>query len=582
MIRLFNALAGRAERFSIHARILNMTLFVTTFFTALLAVQSVLEGLDPNLTFIVASLSVVFASLYFFARVRRKNKIVTPVFIAIGLVSISFMYFLSDGIDGDVPPYFVFSSIISVSLVKRKFYPYIIAVNALAFVACYMIEINFPEVISSYANETLRDRQVLYAITALTVFAGSAFALFKNNYDAERRIVKKQNLDLQRAQRSLIKAKEEAEKANMAKAEFLSTMSHEIRTPLNAVIGMSYILQEENPRPDQEENIGILKFSAENLLSLVNDVLDYSKIEAGKVVFEEAEFHLDELLNSLEQAHRLKAEEKGVELILHRSELVPATLIGDATRVTQILNNLLSNALKFTEKGKVELNINLMDRQGSDARVIFNIQDTGIGIPKDRQDEVFKSFTQADSATTRKYGGTGLGLAITKQLTDLMGGSISLQSTVGKGSTFRVELPFGVGRVKMDYKPKETNVPQPLLGRRILLAEDNPVNVVIAEKILTKWGAQLTFAKDGEEAIEKWREDQPELILMDLRMPKMTGIEATRVIRSEEEHKTPIIALTASAMLDEQNEIFQVGMDEYVSKPFNPAELLSKISKHLN
>ena len=198
-----------------------------------------------------------------------------------------------------------------------------IALNAVAFIACYMIELNAPQIIQNYASSDLRDRQVLYAITALTIFAGAAFALFKNNYDGERRIVKKQNLDLQRYQKSIIRARDEAEKASKAKAEFLSTMSHEIRTPLNAVIGMNYILLDEDPRPDQVRNLDILKFSAENLLSLVNDVLDYSKIEAGKLVFEEADFHLDELLSSLRQAHSMKAEEHETELVLFRSDLVP-------------------------------------------------------------------------------------------------------------------------------------------------------------------------------------------------------------------------------------------------------------------
>ena len=273
-MRVFIRLVGEHPKFSIHERILNMTLFVFALFAILLAIQSGIEGLNMVLTSIVTLLSSIFAILYFFARVRRKNRVVTPIFITIGLLSVSGLYFLSDGIDGDVPPYFVFTSIICVSLVRRKYYVYLIALNAVAFVACYMIELNAPQIIQNYASSDLRDRQVLYAITALTIFAGAAFALFKNNYVAERRIVKKQNLDLQRYQKSLIRARDEAQKASLAKAEFLSTKNHEIRTPLNAVIGMSYILLDEEPRPDQVENLDILKFSAENLLSLVNDVLD--------------------------------------------------------------------------------------------------------------------------------------------------------------------------------------------------------------------------------------------------------------------------------------------------------------------
>lgn len=559
-----------------------MTLVVAALFSSLLAIQSAIEGLDILLTTVVSLLSFIFLILYFFARVRRKNRIVTPIFISLGILSVSGLYFLSDGIDGDVPPYFVFTSILSVSLVRRKYYTYLIALNAIAFVACYMIELTAPQIIQNYASQELKDRQVLYAITTLTIFAGAAFALFKNNYDAERRIVKKQNLDLQRAQKNLIRARDEAQKASLAKAEFLSTMSHEIRTPLNAVIGMSYILLDEDPRPDQVRNLDILKFSAENLLSLVNDVLDYSKIEAGKVVFEEADFHLDELLSSLRQAHSMKAEEHGTELVLFRSDLVPEVLNGDAARLTQMLNNLLSNALKFTRGGEVELRINLKARTEEGIRLIFTVSDTGIGIPKDRHESVFQSFTQADSDTTRKYGGTGLGLSITKNLVELMHGSISLASEPGRGSIFRIELPFQVG-TQREKRSSGNQLKKPLAGRRLLLAEDNPVNALIAKKILSNWGAEIDHAIDGQEALDKWRQGNHELILMDLRMPKVTGIEAVKVIRSEEKGVSiPIIALTASAMLEQQNEIFQVGMDEYVSKPFNPQELLNKIVKHLD
>ena len=362
----------------------------------------------------------------------------------------------------------------------------------------------------------------------------------------------------------------------------MSTTSHEIRTPLNAVIGMSYILLDEDPRPDQVRNLDILKFSAENLLSLVNDVLDYSKIEAGKLVFEEADFHLDELLSSLRQAHSMKAEEHETELVLFRSDLVPEVLNGDAARLTQMLNNLLSNALKFTRGGEVELRINLKDKNEEGIRLIFTVPDTGIGIPKERHESVFQSFTQAETDTTRKYGGTGLGLSITKNLVELMDGQISLASESGKGAIFRIELPFKVG-TQRKQRFNESKRTKPLAGRKILLAEDNPFNTVIAEKILSNWGAEIDHAEDGKQAIEKWRKNEYDLILMDLRMPFLTGIEAAQIIRKEEKGlSVPIIALTASAMLEQQNEIFKVGMDEYVSKPFNPQELLNKILKYVD
>ena len=250
--------------------------------------------------------------------------------------------------------------------------------------------------------------------------------------------------------------------------------------------------------------------------------------------------------------------------------------------MTQMLNNLLSNALKFTRGGEVELRINLKDKNEEGIRLIFTVADTGIGIPKERHESVFQSFTQADADTTRKYGGTGLGLSITKNLVELVDGQISLVSESGKGAIFRIELPFKVG-TQRKQRFNESNRTKPLAGRKILLAEDNPFNTVIAEKILSNWGAEIDHAEDGKQAIEKWRKNEYDLILMDLRMPFLTVIEVTQIIRKEEKGSSiPIIALTASAMLEQQNEIFKVGMDEYVSKPFNPQELLNKILKYVD
>ncbi len=277
----------------------------------------------------------------------------------------------------------------------------------------------------------------------------------------------------------------------------------------------------------------------------------------------------------------MKAEEHGTELVLYRSDQVPEVLNGDAARLTQILNNLLSNALKFTRGGEVELRINLKDKNNEGIHLIFTVSDTGIGIPKERHESIFQSFTQADSDTTRKYGGTGLGLSITKNRVELMDGQISLASEPGKGSVFRIELPFHVG-AQRSQRFNESNKGKPLAGRKILLAEDNPVNTIIAEKKLSNWGAIIDYAEDGKIAVDKWRSGSYDVILMDLRMPVLTGIEAVKIIRSEEKGASiPIIALTASAMLEQQNEIFKVGMDEYVSKPFNPQELLNKILKYV-
>ncbi len=406
------------------------------------------------------------------------------------------------------------------------------------------------------------------------LFIGAMLILFKNLFENDQRELRKLNADLHETLVELEETRNEAVKANLAKSEFLSTMSHEIRTPLNAVIGMSYILLKENPRPDQMENLKVLKFSAENLLSLINDVLDYDKIEAGKLVMEDAGFELEEILNSVTSAFSLKAEEKGIGLVLEHKLDVLHYFKGDVTRLTQVLNNLVGNTEKFTDDGEVRVRIGIADSGDNKSKIKYEVIDTGIGIPDDVISKIFESFIQAHSGITKKYGGTGLGPAISKELIRLMGGALVVESKMGEGSNFSFELELEVSPVTVSFFRTESEENTTSLeGVKILPAEDNKINAMIANKFLNGWGATTDVAGDGSLGIEKWKEDSYDLILMDPRMPEMSGTEAASIIRSEgsEKSKIPILSLTASAMLSEQHEIFQAGMDEYISKPFNPA-----------
>ncbi len=373
-------------------------------------------------------------------------------------------------------------------------------------------------------------------------------------------------------------AKEEAESAMKVRSDFLSVMSHEIRTPLNTVIGTTYHLLDENPRKEQVQELNNLKNASEYLLTLINNVLDYSKIDAGKLEFDETNTQLKRYCTDIFNVFKPIASQKGVELELEYDEGLPEVVKLDKARVNQILTNLIGNAIKFTEKGSVTLTISMEERVDKRVKVLFEIKDTGIGVSSDLKDRIFKSFQQANTSITRKYGGTGLGLSITKQLVEMMGSEIHLKSEKGQGSVFYFTLSLRIGN-KVLEKLQETEAFD-LSGYYVLLVEDNHMNVLIAKRLLEKWNMKVDLAENGLKAIEKVEENNYDIVLMDLQMPEMDGYEATRIIRKKG-FKLPIIALTASAMYEKSSKLESTGLDGLVTKPFNPKDLYKAISNKL-
>lgn len=374
---------------------------------------------------------------------------------------------------------------------------------------------------------------------------------------------------------------EKLKQSSSAKADFLATMSHEIRTPMNAILGMTHFLKEDNPREDQLESINVLDFSGKTLLSLIDDILDLSKIDSGKIEFEQVDFVIRDLINTISESFKTTAINKKVKLITEIDDKLPDYLNGDSVRLTQILNNLVSNALKFTEEGSVKILVNVNYETKSDINVQFKVVDTGIGIEEDRIQSIFDSFVQANKTTNRLYGGTGLGLSISKKLVELQDGSIEVISEVGKGSEFIIELAFSKSTNKENTESERVlNIEEQELDIKVLVAEDNLVNQKVMQSFLKRWKVDCVIVSNGVEVLEQLKDNEFDLILMDLEMPEMDGYEAASLIRKLEnpsKSRIPIFALTAAALNDVKEKVYAVGMNDFVTKPFNPIELRRKL-----
>lgn len=384
-----------------------------------------------------------------------------------------------------------------------------------------------------------------------------------------------------RAEKALYKAKEQAEAANRSKTEFLANMSHEIRTPMNGIIGTLQLLQGSELNESQASYVNIAYSSAESLLCLLNDILDSSKIEAGKLELENVEFDLGKTINQLQLLMRPKADERRVSLSVELDEKLPQTVIGDPVRTRQILVNLLSNAIKFTEDGYVRTRLAILEQGDEQYKIRIEVEDNGIGIPEPAQRKLFNAFTQADGSTTREYGGSGLGLSIVRQLVMLMHGRVGLVSEPGEGSTFWIELNFSRAE-----KAQQQGIENEELTGHVLLVEDNPVNQMIAKKMLERLSLSYQLAENGEQAVALMQAPHDfSLLLMDCQMPVMDGYTATRTIRQFEIENqlkhTPIIAMTANTMENDKQACMQVGMDDYITKPVAQDALQKVLSRWL-
>jgi len=595
--KLVKFVVGELELISYRQRGLRILTFVSLLISFVLMFFNLFfVKLGVVVTFINIGIISIFSILFYLVRFKLSHSVGTILYIITTLILVDSIWFLFDDFTGSqVVSILVLSTIYTFISPKKFFWPLITlsVVNLLALIVISQqvdftfIYINDEHKIIDFIvisvvgilvlNITIHYHLVLYAKKVAEIKANNKYL------ESAREVLKKNNEELLLLNGQLITEEERSRNAMHSKSNFLSVMSHEIRTPLNAIVGFAGFIKEiDSDEKEVRSSVKNIYFSSQHLLLLINDILDFNKIDEGKLMLKKSPFNMGRILDLLESMYRGIIEEKGLSFVYEKSADIDDKLfVGDETRLNQVLINLMSNAAKFTNSGKIYLGCTVKLKEEKFWTINIKISDTGIGISEDNIDLIFKRFTQVDSDTSRKHQGSGLGLTITKSLIELFDSEIKVESVLGKGSTFSFDVKLPVVDKNLNEGSNEDSI-EILKGKTILVADDNAFNRVVAKNFLKRWGLEVVEAKNGREAFDFVLGNNCDIILMDLHMPEMDGFEATRFIRKLNDllkSQIPIIALSADVMDETILKVKESGMNDYISKPFKPEELKQKILK---
>jgi len=570
---------------SLENKLFNAVSLIIGLYMIISLIINIIIGFSLPLNIIVILVGVLSGVAFYNSRVKGYKENTVLIYVTIGIILFILGWFYNGGIEGSTPQEGVFLVALITILVTRKHHVLFIGVMIGVFLGCFFAEKQFPQLLSPPESGSAKEIDILVSSVVSMLIIGLLLGVLKKSHESDKNHLIKKSEELLLSQTELSAAKDLAEAATFAKSNFLANMSHEIRTPLNGIIGTAQLLSRSELLPGQEELLQTLQSSSNLLINIISDILDLSKIEADKLVLIPVDFNIRKCIKTVIDICRpaIDNANKPIKLSYTIDSKLANAVSTDESRLQQILVNLIGNAIKFTEQGFVTLDVTVTGNQLNTQEVTFRVSDSGIGINAEALEQLFRPFTQANTTTVRKYGGTGLGLSICKKLVEMMGGKIWVESKEMEGSVFSFSVPLAVAKNVMPATntklpdAKERHLHKPL---RILLAEDNKMNQLIARRIFEKIGYPIDIADNGLLAIQKLEQQQYDLIFMDIQMPEMDGIQATRYILDKYGDDAPtIVAMTANVMSENEIECKRAGMKDFLSKPFTIDHLEAIINR---
>lgn len=557
---------------------------VTTFMSGILGLVGVLFNLFQDFPLVLNIVLFVFSlcsfSLSIITRYVKYSIMHTYIFLFLVITLLSTAWFYNSGIEGPLINYFFFVIVFGIFLSPKKHRYIFTSIICINIIVLTLIEYNYPDLIVRYASREAQIIDILFSSLVAIFVLGSLVVFIKNSYDEEHLLLQTTNKSLEDTNAKLAIARDVAEKATYSKSYFLANMSHEIRTPLNGIIGTTELLKLQINSKENQELVNTLQSCSLLLLNIINDVLDVSKIEAGQLELHKSSFQIKHCVHSVIQINdaQMRSMGKHLDLTYEIDETVCNDVIGDKNRLKQVLLNLISNAIKFTESGSVKVTIEKQTQDDKKQILTFHVADTGIGISAKNLPLLFQPFSQINEGNTRPFSGTGLGLSICKKLVELMRGKIWVHSIEGKGSTFSFQIPLEITTPTIESTQLEVSdvstLKKSFKTLSILLAEDNLMNQFIAKKIFSSLGYTIEIANNGVEAIQKIKTNTFDLVFMDIQMPEMDGLQATKaILKLQLQYKPIIVAMTANALKEDELMCLEAGMNDFIAKPFTIEQL---------